>query len=338
MSRGLSFRHMDINLCQFCFLIMLAFQATAHELQPGFLQLKETALHQYEVLWKQPTSLGNPLRLTPVFPASCKAVNAAQNEVLPQSWVWRMRLSCPDGLAGQTLAIEGLEAFATDVLIRVEHSDGRVETHLLKPVDPIVTLNEIAGGHGRWTYLTLGIEHIALGIDHLLFVLGLLLIVSNRWTLIKTISSFTVAHSITLAIATLVNIQLPAAPLNAVIALSILFLAPEVVRVWRGQTSLTIRKPWLVAFAFGLLHGFGFASGLATLGLPPDEIGHALLLFNIGVEIGQLAFVFVVIGLERAFRVLKVNWPRRVEMIPAYTLGTLGAFWTIQRIGMLIFR
>lgn len=338
MSAGANFGKAIAFFCVIGIALMPPRPATAHELQPGFLQLTEAASGQYEVLWKQPTSLGNPLRLTPVFPVSCQALNAPRNEVLPQSWVWRMRLSCPAGLAGQTLIIEGLEAFATDVLVRVEHGDGRVETHLLKPADPSVTLNEVAGAHGRWTYLTLGIEHIALGIDHLLFVLGLLLIVSNRWALIKTITSFTIAHSITLAISTLASIQLPAAPLNAVIALSILFLAPEVVRVWRGQTSLTIRKPWLVAFAFGLLHGFGFASGLAALGLPRNEIAPALLLFNVGVEIGQLGFVFLVIGLERAFRVLKISWPRWAEVIPAYTLGALGAFWTIQRVALMFLR
>lgn len=327
-----------IRLCIIFNSLFLAQGAIAHELQPGFLQLTESTPHQYDVLWKQPTSLGQPLRLTPVFPTTCKASSAAQSEVLPQSWVWRMRLSCADGLAGQTLSIEGLEAFATDVLLRVEHADGKIETHLIKPVDPSVSLNSAAQARGRWTYLTLGIEHIALGIDHLLFVLGLLLIVGNRWMLIKTISSFTVAHSITLAIATLAKIQLPAAPLNAVIALSILFLAPEVVRVWRGQSSLTIRQPWLVAFLFGLLHGFGFASGLASLGLPHDEIAPALLLFNIGVELGQLAFVVLVIAMQAAFRVLKINWPRWAEMIPAYTLGSLGAMWTIQRVSLLFFR
>jgi hypothetical protein len=338
MSTGSKFTVAITCWCAIGLALLLPRPATAHELQPGFLQLTEATPGQYEVLWKQPTSLGNPLRLTPVFPVSCQALNAPRNEVLPQSWVWRMRLSCPAGLAGQTLIIEGLEAFATDVLIRIEHDDGRVETHLLKPADPSVRLNDVAGAQGRWTYLTLGIEHIALGIDHLLFVLGLLLIVGNRWALIKTITSFTIAHSITLAISTLASIQLPAAPLNALIALSILFLAPEVIRVWRGQTSLTIRQPWLVAFAFGLLHGFGFASGLAALGLPRDEIAPALLLFNVGVEIGQLGFVLLVIGLERGFRVLKVSWPRWAEMIPAYTLGALGAFWTIQRVALMILR
>ena len=334
----MTIRRTVVRACQVWLLLMLPIVASAHELQPGFLQIKETTPHQYEVIWKQPTSLGRPLRLTPVFPANCQASSAAQSEVLPQSWVWRIRLSCLNGLAGQTLNIEGLEAFTTDVLIRVEDADGQIETHLIKPADPGVTLNSPAKARGRWTYLTLGIEHIALGIDHLLFVLGLLLIVGNRWTLIKTISSFTVAHSITLAIATLAQIRLPAAPIDALIALSILFLAPEVIRLWRGQTSLTIRYPWLVAFMFGLLHGFGFASGLADLGLPQDEIPLALLLFNGGVELGQLAFVFLVIAMERAFRLLQINWPRWVEMIPAYTLGSLGAFWTIQRVAMIIFR
>ena len=153
--------------------------------------------------------------------------------------------------------------------------------------------------------------------------------------LIKTITAFTVAHSITLAIATLGWAGAPALPLNAAIALSILFLGPEIVRVWRGETSFTIRHPWVVAFAFGLLHGFGFASGLTAMGLPQREIPLALLLFNVGVEIGQLLFVLLVLALERSFRVLEVRWPRFVEMLPGYAVGALGAFWTIQRTAIL---
>lgn len=315
-----------------------ALPVAAHELQPGYLELREIASQHYAVVWKQPTAQDNPLRLTPVFPATCQAQGEASSEVLSQAWVWRARIACHGGLAGQTLGIEGLEAFATDVLVRVEHGDGRSETHLLKPADPQLRLDDAVAQRTRLTYLSLGIEHIALGIDHLLFVLGLLLIVAGRWMLIKTISSFTLAHSITLAVATLAKIELPAAPLNAVIALSILFLAPEVVRVWRGQSSLTIRRPWLVAFLFGLLHGFGFASGLNSLGLPAQEIAPALLLFNVGVELGQLGFVLLVIGLERAFCVLEIRWPRALAMTPAYTLGTLGAYWTLQRVAMMFVR
>jgi hypothetical protein len=153
--------------------------------------------------------------------------------------------------------------------------------------------------------------------------------------LVKTISAFTVAHSITLAIATLGYASVPAAPLNAAIALSILFLGAEVVRSWRGETSLTIRRPWVVAFAFGLLHGFGFASGLTTMGLPRTEIPLALLMFNVGVEAGQLLFVVLILLLERAFRVLEVRWPRLIAALPAYTVGSLGAYWTIQRLVVL---
>ena len=153
--------------------------------------------------------------------------------------------------------------------------------------------------------------------------------------LIKTITAFTVAHSLTLAIATLGYADLPGPPLNAAIALSILFLGPEIVRVWRGQTSFTIRHPWVVAFGFGLLHGFGFASGLSTTGMPGAEIPLALLMFNIGVEIGQLAFVVLMLLAHRSLRVLEFQWPRWVDYVPGYAIGSLGAFWTIQRTAMM---
>jgi hypothetical protein len=154
--------------------------------------------------------------------------------------------------------------------------------------------------------------------------------------LVKTITSFTVAHSITLAIATLGYASAPLPPLNAAIALSILFLGPEIVRTWRGETSFTIRHPWVVAFAFGLLHGFGFATGLTAMGLPTNEVPLALLLFNVGVEIGQIAFVLLIVLLERSFKVLEVVWPRWAHAFPGYAVGSLGAFWTIQRTFMLI--
>jgi hypothetical protein len=153
--------------------------------------------------------------------------------------------------------------------------------------------------------------------------------------LLKTITSFTLAHSLTLAIATLGYASAPLPPLNAAIALSILFLGPEIVRVWRGETSFTIRHPWVVAFAFGLLHGFGFASGLTAMGLPKAEIPLALLLFNVGVEVGQISFVVLVLLLERAFRTLEIRWPRWVQALPGYAVGSLGAYWTIQRTAML---
>ena len=249
----------------------------------------------------------------------------------------RGTLTCAGGLAGKTIAIAGLEATITDVLVRLHHADGRLESHLLRPATPSVTLGAVTSTTARALgYVQLGVQHILLGVDHLLFVLGLLLIVSDRWMLVKTITSFTLAHSITLAIATLGYASAPLPPLNAAIALSILFLGPEIVRTWRGGTSFTIRHPWVVAFAFGLLHGFGFASGLTAMGLPKAEIPLALLLFNVGVELGQVAFVLLVILLERSFRVLEVRWPRLVARLPGYAVGTLGAYWTIQRTLMLL--
>ena len=214
---------------------------------------------------------------------------------------------------------------------------GGAENYLLRPTSPSVTFGGVTTLTSRaLSYVQLGVQHILLGADHLLFVLGLMLIVSDRWMLVKTISSFTLAHSITLAIATLGYASAPLPPLNAAIALSILFLGPEIVKVWRGDTSFTIRHPWVVAFAFGLLHGFGFASGLTAMGLPKAEIPLALLLFNVGVEIGQISFVILVILLERSFRVLQVHWPRIIERLPGYAVGTLGAYWTIQRTMILI--
>ena len=169
----------------------------------------------------------------------------------------RGTLRCDGGIEGKTLVIDGLETTVTDVIVRISHADGRVESHLLKPMNSSVALGAQTTTWRRSAmYLGLGVEHILLGVDHLLFVLGLLLIVTDRWMLLKTITSFTFAHSITLALATLGYASAPAPLLNAAIALSIFFLGPEIVRRWRGETSFTIRHPWVVAFAFGLLHGF----------------------------------------------------------------------------------
>ena len=243
----------------------------------------------------------------------------------------------PTGLAGKRIEFPGLQLTITDVLVRFELLDGRAWTTIIHPSKPYV---EIAAPQSHLTvmlgYIVHGIRHISLGADHLLFLLGLLLVVKNRWMLIKTVSAFTVAHSITLALATLGYANAPVVPLNAAIALSILFLGPEIVRVWRGETSFTIQHPWVVAFAFGLLHGFGFASALTSAGLPRAELPIALLSFNVGVEIGQLGFVLLVLLLERAFRIMEICWPRWVQALPGYTVGSLGAFWTVQRIFILL--
>jgi hydrogenase/urease accessory protein HupE len=321
----------------FALVAALAGTAQAHETRPGYLELRESDPATYALLWKRPTGGEVEIQIAPVVPEGCRLVTPDQQQLTPGAVVVRGTLQCRGGLAGKTLRVAGLETTITDVLVRIEHADGRVESHLLRPATPSVTLGAATSGLERAaSYLQLGVQHILLGVDHLLFVLGLLLIVRDRWMLVKTITAFTVAHSLTLAIATLGYASAPLLPLNAAIALSILFLGPEIVRVWRGETSFTIRHPWVVAFLFGLLHGFGFASGLTAMGLPRAEIPLALLLFNVGVELGQIAFVVLVVLLERAFRVLQIQWPRYASMLPGYAVGSLGAFWTIQRTAILL--
>jgi HupE / UreJ protein len=326
-----------VRALAFALALGMAAAAGAHEVRPGFVEIKQTTPENYSFLWKRPSGGEVELQIAPVLPPPCRLVVPGAQQLSPGAVIVRGQLSCPGGIAGKTLAIAGLESTITDVLVRVQHSDGRLETHLLRPTSPAVTFGGDNGSTGRALgYVQLGFQHILLGADHLLFVLGLMLIVANRWMLVGTLTAFTVAHSITLALATLGYASAPLLPLNAAIALSILFLGPEIVRAWRGETSFTIRHPWVVAFAFGLLHGFGFASGLTEMGLPTDEIPLALLLFNIGVELGQLAFVGLALLLGRAFRVLEVRWPLLLQRLPGYVVGTLGAFWTIQRTLVLV--
>jgi hydrogenase/urease accessory protein HupE len=321
--------------------------ARAHEIRPAYLQISEDARGGVFVLWKQPVMGEVAVPLLPRLSSGWLDGPREASSDAESYLILRWHVAKPAvPLAGQSVTVEGLERTMTDVLVRVTFADGESLTRLLRPLEPAFTIERAAGAAasgaaagrsgGATAYLRLGVEHILMGVDHLLFVLGLLLIVTDRFVLVKTVTAFTVAHSITLAIATLGNVSVPAKPLNAAIALSILFLGPEVVRRWRGETSLTIRHPWLVAFAFGLLHGFGFASGLVAMGLPHAEIPQALLLFNVGVELGQLGFVGLVLALERSFRTLQIRWPPFLEALPAYAVGSLGAYWTIQRTLVLL--
>ncbi|MGH7811171.1 MAG: HupE/UreJ family protein, partial [Candidatus Binatia bacterium] len=296
------------------------------------------------------------------IPDDVKNLKAPAVQELTDSLIERRSIDAgPNGLAGKRIEFVGLQLTITDVLVRLEMLDGRKWTTIARPSQPWV---EIAASQTWWevmgTYIVEGVRHILFGADHMLFVLGLLLIVKDRWMLLKTVTAFTVAHSITLAIATLGYAEAPALPLNAAIALSILFLGPEIVKRQKARyeirdvryailesgsshpasrishpVSLTTRYPWVVAFAFGLLHGFGFASALTSAGLPRSELPLALVSFNVGVEVGQLGFIALVLALERSFRVLEIRWPRWVQALPGYAVGSLGAFWTVQRLGLL---
>ena len=312
--------------------------ASAHEIRPAYLQLDQTAPSRYRLLWRTPVLSGMRLPVVLRLPTGIRDVAPPQVQELSDSLIERRVLEVgPSGLAGQRIEFVGLEATITQVLVRVQMLDGARSTTLVRGSQPWVDISASQGTLAVvGTYLSHGIEHILLGADHLLFVFGLLLLVNNRWMLIKTITAFTVAHSITLAIATLGYAQIPLSPLNAAIALSILFLGVEIVRSWRGESSLTIRRPWVVAFAFGLLHGFGFASALTSAGLPRHELPVALVSFNVGVELGQLGFIALMLALERSFRILEVRWPRWAAALPAYSVGSMGAFWTLQRVALLL--
>jgi hypothetical protein len=312
--------------------------ARAHEARPAYLELKETAPGQFSMSWRTPVLAGMRLPVALKLPDGVRNMEKPSVQELSDSLLERRAVDAsPAGLAGKRIEFPGLQLTITDVLVRVELLDGRTVQSIVRPSQPWV---EIAASQTRWelmgTYVVEGLRHILFGADHLLFVLGLLLIVGNGWMLVKTVTAFTVAHSITLAIATLGVADVPALPLNAAIALSILFLGPEIVRVWHGQTSFTIRHPWVVAFVFGLMHGFGFATALTSAGLPRHDLPLALLSFNVGVELGQLGFVALILAMSFSFRVLEVRWPRWVVALPGYTVGALGAFWTIQRTALLI--
>jgi hydrogenase/urease accessory protein HupE len=323
-------------LCLFA-LVNLGSPCFAHEMRPSYLQLTQTAADDYDVLWKVPAAgkdmrLGLHLR----FPDGAEETSEHRGLFIGGAFVERWSVRYAGGLTGQTLHIDGLGSTMTDVLVRVERMDGTTLVHRIEPSDPKLLIEAtpslwaLAG-----TYFALGVEHILGGIDHLLFVLALLMLVKGRGRLFATITAFTVAHSITLAAATLGWLSVPIAPVEAVIALSIVFVAAEIVHGLRGQEGLTARSPWIVALVFGLLHGLGFASALHEVGLPNHAIPVALFLFNVGVEVGQLLFVagvLLLIAVARRYIARKPSW---AELVPAYGIGAVAMYWTIERVSLL---
>ncbi len=293
------------------------------------------------------------------FPPAAKAASRSRRgcrpactETSPRDWqaiagatVERWLIDCgAAGLEAGEVSIGGLELTLTDVLLRVEWRDGARYSTVLRPEAPAARPDR-SEGEGKATvpaagFLRLGVEHILGGVDHLLFVLCLVLLVDGARRLLVTITAFTLAHSVTLALATLGAVRVPSRPVEASIALSIVLLAVELVRRWRGDAGLTARSPWLVSFAFGLLHGLGFAGALSEVGLPPGDIPLALLLFNVGVEVGQVAFVAVVLGALAAGRWLigrvRLVLPRWSPLVPAYAIGCVAAAWLLERVGAML--
>jgi hydrogenase/urease accessory protein HupE len=311
----------------------LAVNADAHRLEPAYLEINEQSAGKFSILWKRPYVAGRPMKIDPQLPEGCSNITEPAVQALASGAIERWLVNCGSkGMINETIVIAGLSATQTDTLLRVQLIDGSMHTTVLRPDSPSFLVpakaskSKVAG-----SYLVLGIEHILGGFDHLLFVLGLLLIVRSTRLLIKTITAFTLAHSVTLAMAALGFVHVPQAPVESVIALSIIFLATELSKQHRGETGLTTRAPWLVALTFGLLHGFGFAGALTEVGLPQSDIPLALLFFNVGVEVGQLMFVAGVLCVTWVINKMKFRWPVWVEHAPAYAIGSLAAFWFIQR-------
>ena len=319
-------------------LFAVALPALADEFRPAYLQLRQVDATGYEVLWKVPAlDETTTLSVVPIFPASARALTPVHSSYAAGTAVQRWRVEVDGGLADKAIAFSNLSAARIDVLVRLERADGSVQLGRVLPLDPRFVVTASPGAlEVVQTYTVLGIEHILTGFDHLLFVLALVILVKGVRRLIATITAFTVAHSLTLVAATLGWVHVPGPPVEAAIALSIMFVAAEIVHSRQGMNGLTERFPWIVAFTFGLLHGFGFASALSEVGLPQTAIPVALLFFNVGVEIGQLlfiAFVFAAIALARqALRRFAMPQPAWSWRVSPYAIGSVAAFWAIQRI------
>ena len=316
--------------------VLLAFTAPvwADVFQPAYLELRQKDDETFDVMWKVPAR-GETMRLAihVTFPDGTSNVSPPRGIFIGDAFVERWTVRRPGGLARGRVSIEGLPGSITDVLARVERSDGTTQVARLLPAEPsfVVEAPAVAAGVA-WTYTVLGVEHILAGIDHLLYILAMLFLVKGWKRIVATLSAFTATHSVTLTAAALGWVHVPQPPVEACIALSIVFVAREVVETRRGRPGLTARWPWVVAFTFGLMHGFGFAGALAEVGLPTRAIPVALLFFNVGVEIGQLLFVAAALAAMAMATRVASRWPRWAEAVPSYAIGAIAMFWVVERV------
>jgi hydrogenase/urease accessory protein HupE len=317
--------------------------ALAHEIRPAYLELHQTDTDSYDVLWKVPAR-GDNMRLGIYveFPSGTTNLTVPRTLFANDASTERWSVKRSGGLRGEKVCISGVAATMTDVLVRLENLDGTTQVTRVTPSSPSFVVGTAPSAlNVMATYLVLGVEHILFGVDHLLFVLALLILVKGWRKLVGTITAFTIAHSITLAVATLGIVQVPSKPVEATIALSIVFVACEIVHQRQDRSGLTERWPWIIAFSFGLLHGLGFASALREVGLPQNAIPLALLFFNVGVEVGQLLFISAVMAVITLVVREARKFSRRsvapqsafawCQNISAYTIGGVAAFWLIQR-------
>lgn len=330
---SLSYRKSVVVAATACLLALFAFVARADVFRPAYLELREAGADRYEVMWKVPAQGDLRLAVQLRFPADVVRLSQPQGAFIAGAYVERWQIERRGGLVGQPISVEGIASGVTDVIVRIERQDGTNQVERLLPQHPRFIVEGPAGtGEVAGSYLVLGVEHILGGVDHLLFVLALLLIVRGGKRIVLTITAFTVAHSITLVAAALGWVHVPGPPVEALIALSIVFVAAEIVRGLRGQEAITARSPWIVAFSFGLLHGLGFASALTEVGLPQKAIPVALLMFNVGVELGQLLFVAFALGLAALSKRLLATHEARIQYAASYAIGAIAMFWTIDRI------
>lgn len=314
------------------FLCLLPVTAQADELRPGYLELTELKPNQWRMVWKAPVKDGLASRAAPKLPADC-VLKAESRELIDGALVAVSSVRCAKPIVGRSVGLQGLDATVTDALVRVAPLGRPVQAARLNAAEPS-TLIQMAPDRLQVakTYFVLGVEHILLGFDHLLFVVSLVLLISGGWTVVKTVTAFTLAHSITLVGVSLGFLSLPQKPVEAVIALSIAFLAVEIVKQRPDSRRLSERIPWAVAFLFGLLHGFGFAGALKEIGMPETEVPTALLTFNLGVEAGQLLIVAASLAALSALGRFASGLDRPARVATAYGIGSISCFWLIERL------
>jgi hypothetical protein len=333
MITGLTLR-LKMALCLLPLLMAFSFALTADEFRPALLEVTEREGGWAEVRWKAPTMGEQVLALTPVLPEFFKPLGPGSSQRVPGAVIETSSYSTAGhGLNGATVGVDGLSAVPADVVVQVNLLDGTEHSAVLRSNSPNFTIpEEVTNNELAVSYWQMGTIHILEGYDHLLFLLTLLLIVSGIWPLLKTVTAFTLAHSLTLALATLGLIHIPQVPTEAVISLSIMFLAVEVVRKNAGRLTLSERYPWLIAFTFGLVHGLGFAGALYEIGVPQNAVPLALLMFNVGVETGQILFVLTVSVLLAGLHRLHGITALTLEKATPYAIGGVAAFWTIDRV------
>ena len=315
---------------------LAAGSAHADVFRPAYLELRETGEGRYSVMWKVPAQGDLRLAIHVRFPPDTQTLEAPQAMFVDSAFIERWSIMHPR-LAGQEIAIDGIAGGITDVIARIERRDGSSQVERLLPSQPsFIVAAAPSTAQVAGSYLVLGVEHILGGIDHLMFVLALLLIVKGSMRILATITAFTVAHSVTLGAATLGWVHVPGPPVEALIALSIVFVAAEILRGFSGKTGLTAQAPWIVAFSFGLLHGLGFAGALAEVGLPQKAIPVALLMFNVGVELGQLIFVTCVLGGAVLLKRLPVSQRPWARYAMPYLIGGIAMFWVIERVSAFV--